>query len=784
MNDARQEQTYRLLYPTLCIFACLYALLAVGHVFLLPDALRPVMLLLAGGASGYGIVLLLCYEQVWLRRHADWVMFSLFLVGGANSFAHLFLSGDLKQSTNLVFLLGVAGFLIHDRRMFLLTFLLVLAGYVGFVGVTGNSADTVHYSVMMLQAALLSVLLHVVRNRLDATRELASRDNELIAQLLANVPAGVIARTEDGNILFANEKAEVMSGFSESELRGMSPGDPRWVLLNEQGAVIPVAELPMVAALRENRAILNRVVGMRRLNDEQLIWVLLNVFIVSLTGQGRVAVSTFIDITAQRDSERRLRESEEISRATVNSIEEGVVVVDQAGTIIRFNPATAILTGVEQADAMGQPLDQVLRLDASEEHGADAMLVRRDGASIPVAVRHSELLDDAGEARGQVIALQDVSERLKREAEQRTVDKMSSVAVLAGGIAHDFNNLLLGLYGNISLVQELNQDEAIARHLEDAMGSLDRATNLTRQLLTFATGSEPVRRQLDLEKLVREVGAFTLSGSSVSINHDFAPGLRAVEADESLLHQALSNLFINAKQAMDGEGRIDVVARNAGDDEVEVCITDTGPGIPDDLVSEIFSPYFTTKDEGIGLGLATTHSIISKHGGTIAVDAAVGSGARFTLRLPASQTTPSHASVPQSVDQSAPGWHILVMDDEDMVRRTIVKLLGHLGHRVEESRDGEEAATAFASARQRGDPFDLVIMDLTVVGGIGGREGARRILDIDADARIVVASGYSEGAEMSNHREHGFCAVLQKPFSLAKLRQTLASVLNDADQTG
>ena len=374
-------------------------------------------------------------------------------------------------------------------------------------------------------------------------------------------------------------------------------------------------------------------------------------------------------------------------------------------------------------------------------------------------------------------------ERISLEQERTTMDKMSSVGVLAGGIAHDFNNLLTGIYGNITLAETfIDQPERATTLLRQSADSIQRAKNLTNQLLTFATGSDPVREAVDTRELVTDAVQFALSGSGIAVKYDIEPGVGAVEVDEGQMHQAISNIVLNAKQALEDQGLINIVVRDYHGDNrkfVELIITDNGPGIGATDLSKIFDPYFTTKEKGTGLGLATTHSIVTKHGGSISVDSVVGSGTRFTLLLPAAKAVvETKAQDSEDETDTATGFDILVMDDEELVLSTIQQLLETLGHKVTPTRDGTEAISAYQKQMREDRKFDLVIVDLTVAGGMGGKEAAQRILELDGDASLIVMSGYSAGSEMARYKELGFKARLEKPFKVGQLRQALNEVSN------
>ena len=385
----------------------------------------------------------------------------------------------------------------------------------------------------------------------------------------------------------------------------------------------------------------------------------------------------------------------------------------------------------------------------------------------------------------------DITERRKAEEELQKVEKLASVGTLAGGIAHDFNNIMTGIYGNISMAREvLATGDRAAVFLEQAGESMERATMLTRQLLTFARGGEPRMESVDVASLIEETVHFDLSGSNVEPVFRWQSGLWNADADRSQLQQVASNLTLNAVEAMPRGGRLEIVGENYSHhsvDELEVnpgdyvrmVFRDHGCGIPADDLEKVFDPYFTTKDGGTGLGLATVYSVVRRHGGRITVSSESGKGTEFVILLPASA---SHSQNHEGDSTELPGKRssrVLVMDDEDIVCQVALGMLEHLGYEAEAFPDGESAVEAYRKAMERGRPFDLVIMDLTVPGGVGGAEATRMILEFDPSARAIVSSGYSENPVMSSYRTYGFKGVMEKPYTLGKLRDTVSTVLQD-----
>jgi signal transduction histidine kinase/ActR/RegA family two-component response regulator len=411
----------------------------------------------------------------------------------------------------------------------------------------------------------------------------------------------------------------------------------------------------------------------------------------------------------------------------------------------------------------------------------DTPLVHADGA----VSKQSVLLDITDRRRAE--------EALKeREAEILRAQKLESVALLAGGIAHDFNNLLTAILGNISMAKELASPEAeLLEPLADAQTASLRARDLTHRLLTFARGGAPVKKSISVAELVTTCARLASSGSKAACQLDLPGDLWPIDADEVQMGQVLTNLILNADQAMPAGGSITVRCRNvlpgaspappdARGRYVEIVVRDEGIGIRAEDLGKVFDPFFTTKEKGRGLGLSTAYSIVKHHGGSISVDSSPGAGSTFTLHLPASRS-PATARPADGRDVRRGQGRILVMDDEEAVRRALQRMLAHLGYEVECASDGAEAAELYARAMRAGKRFHAVVMDLTIPGGMGGKEAVRRLLELDPQVKAVVSSGYSSDPIMSDYRSFGFAGVVGKPYELAEVAEALDRIVAGAD---
>lgn len=366
--------------------------------------------------------------------------------------------------------------------------------------------------------------------------------------------------------------------------------------------------------------------------------------------------------------------------------------------------------------------------------------------------------------------------------------KLESVGVLAGGIAHDFNNLLTAIMGNIELAAlRVAPESEVHTLLSSARTASIRAREITQRLLTFASGGVPVTAAESVRQIVRETVDFTLAGSNVRCEMSFDDSVPAVESDKGQITQVLQNVLVNAVHAMPGGGVVSIRGETAtgcgprtvpGRSQacVRVSISDDGIGIPEDDLRRVFDPFFSTKGDGHGLGLATSHSIMRRHGGWIDVQSSLGSGTTFYLYFPVSAGEPRSAESTIELTSDTGGF-VLVMDDESSVRDMLGAMLTAIGYRVALARDGGEAVALFQARRAEGRPFDLVLLDLTVRDGMGGADALKRLGEIDADVRAVAMSGYSNSPILADCEAHGFVGRLEKPFLVNELRALLVDVI-------
>jgi signal transduction histidine kinase/CheY-like chemotaxis protein len=382
----------------------------------------------------------------------------------------------------------------------------------------------------------------------------------------------------------------------------------------------------------------------------------------------------------------------------------------------------------------------------------------------------------------------DITELKRLADEQLKTQKLEAIGTLAGGIAHDFNNLLQGVFGFLSLAKMMRDDkETVVSALENAEKALHMSVNLTNQLLTFSKGGTPVKKRIDLRPAIENAAKFALSGSRSNYRFAADHGLWQAEADEGQISQVIQNIVLNADQSMPEGGQVVITAKNVRVIEkdhrlpagiyLEIDISDNGVGISEQYLEKIFDPYFTTKERGSGLGLATSYSIIKNHKGLIDVKSEVGKGTTFSIYIPAIEPTQQTEHHIPTTAVPARSGKILIMDDEESIRNVACLLVKALGHSTESATRGEEAIEKYQAALRSGEPFDVVILDITIKDGMGGAETVRKLLEIDPSVTAVVMSGYSHDADISRYLEHGFKAFLKKPFNVDKLREVLNTLL-------
>jgi PAS domain S-box-containing protein len=506
------------------------------------------------------------------------------------------------------------------------------------------------------------------------------------------------------------------------------------------------------------------------------------------------------NITDRKRAEEALKESEEKYRVLVENANEAIFVA-QDGKLQFANPKTMELIGHTEQELTSEPFVKFIHPD-DRALVAERHVRRMRGEELP-SVYPFRVIDKSGTIRWVEISavsidwerrpatlnfLVDITFRRKMEEELIKVQKLESLGILAGGIAHDFNNILTTILGNISIARMRSQfSDDSTNTLRAAEEGCLRAKALTQQLLTFSKGGAPVKRIMLISQLIKNSCEFALRGSSVRCEFSIPEDLWAVDVDEGQIGQVLNNLIINADHAMPQGGVIQVQAENmqltpdhslplSQGNYVRLTIKDQGIGIPAEILPRIFDPYFTTKYKGSGLGLAISHSIITNHGGFLTVTSEPATGTTFCIYLPRSKRGVSSPASLHDVVITG-GGRILLMDDDKSIRDLASGMMSALGYEAVTAEDGARAIELYQQSIDNSRPFDVVILDLTVAGGMGGLEALKTLRQMDPDLKAVVSSGYSNDPIMSDYRKHGFDGVVAKPYTVEELGVAISKLI-------
>jgi len=626
-------------------------------------------------------------------------------------------------------------------------------------------------------------------------RDPVSESEENFRSLAENANDGILIASGQGVHVYANRRASEITGYTVEELLATTIKD---LVHPEESTIIKERYKRRLRGEDAPKHYTTRIIR----KDGQTIPIEITASKTIWRGEPSAMV-ILRDITDRLKLEEALRQKEGRYRDLYEHLRDGSAAVDMAGRILEFNPAFQELLGYEAQEIFQltykditpekwHPIEQNILDEQVVKRGFsdpyEKEYIRKDGTAFPVELRTYLIRDRAGNPAGMWAIVRDVTQRRQMEEELLKTQKLESLGILAGGIAHDFNNFLTVILANISMARIYgNLQDDPSKMLADAEQATLRAKNLTQQLLAFAKGGAPVRKITSLSQLVREHVAFALSGSKVRCEYSIPESLWLVEIDEGQIAQVIHNLIINADQAMAEGGTIQILAKNViiGPEKpiplkdgryVLMSIHDQGIGIPTKHLHRIFDPFFTTKQKGSGLGLTTSFSIVRNHEGYILVDSVVGEGTTFHVYLPASDRSFQSDTAEKGTPVRGEG-RILVIDDDEMIRRSAGKVLTQIGYKVEGAADGVEGLLLYRKAMEEKRPFALVIMDLTIPGGMGGREAVKRLRAIDPHAKVIASSGYSNDPVMANFKEYGFTDVVLKPYRIEDLARALQKAL-------
>jgi PAS domain S-box-containing protein len=501
---------------------------------------------------------------------------------------------------------------------------------------------------------------------------------------------------------------------------------------------------------------------------------------------------------------QQLRKSEAKYMEVVENSTDIIYSIDSDGYVISSNKQGYVLLNYLLEDLIGIPFKEIstketfLKLETAlkkiKREGSvflgEGQLIRKNGEALDVTTHSVAMYDSENNFLGVRLIIRDITEHKHVEAEFQKIEKLESVGIMAGGIAHDFNNSLTTIAGNISLARaSAKKNDNISGILKDAQKACVHAKNLTNQLLIFSAGGSPIKKVTTIKTLLEDSANFALRGSPINCEITIAEDLWPIEIDEGQITQVIHNLAINAKQAMPKGGKIEIIAKNISTKEkvpaplhgakhIIVTVKDHGTGIPKSILNKIFDPFFTTKEKGSGLGLASTYSIIMNHDGHIDVQSEVGVGTAFNIYLPASNENATAGKKQDPVTTKGAG-HILIMDDEKNVRKSIVNMLNYMGYEADTAKNGERAIELYKKAMESSRPYDAVIIDLTIRGGMGGKDAIKKLIDIDPSIKAIVSSGYFNNPIMAAYKQYGFSGVIPKPYEMEDLSELLDKVINE-----
>jgi PAS domain S-box-containing protein len=700
-----------------------------------------------------------------------------------------------------------------------------------------ESGRIIHFDGMIEDITERKIAEEILKKRADLERAVIIISTDFISLAADDINSGInraletlgiFERMDRSYIFQFNDKKTTMSNTHEWCAKGIEsqinnlqelptevfPWSIKKVLRNETVYIPCVADLPHEAFAEKKefeaeniQSVLfvplvsnGRSIGFIGFDSvrEKKTWSEDTIYLLTLVGD-------IITNALERERvETELKRSETQFRRLVENIGKDYFLysLDTAGVFQYISPSITEVLGYSQ-DEFSTRYSEYLTdnpLNKKIKHYTDLSIQSKQQSTYEIEIFHQNRSVHRLEVvavpvvnnQGEVIAIEgiahDITERLQLEDERAKTAKLESIGILAGGIAHDFNNILTVILGNIYVANSCADKDIkeTKEKLIEAEKCGMRAKDLTRQLLTFSKGGEPVKKVTQLQDLFKESTEFTLRGSNTKYRLYISQDLWPCEVDEGQISQVINNLIINADQAMPEGGTIDLRAENAtvGKEDrlplnegryAKLTIKDQGHGIPEQLLSKVFDPYFSTKQKGSGLGLTTTYSIIKRHGGHIAVESEQNVGTTFQVYLPASSEQIEEKEKKKKI--SVITGKILVMDDEQELLNVVSIVLEQIGHEVKCAKNGTQAIKMYREAKDSGRPFDVVILDLTIPGGMGGKETIKRLLKIDPDVKAIVSSGYSNDKVMANFRDYGFSSEVSKPYRAEELKRVLLEVM-------
>ena len=648
---------------------------------------------------------------------------------------------------------------------------------------------------------------------LDATEkrqwEKALEESEERYRRLTEQALDIIYRIElipERRFVYINPAVERITGYTPEE----HYRDP------DLGLKIVIEEdRPLLEAALKSDDIFSRPLRVRwKTKKQQIIWTEQhNVPLYDSEGKLIAIEGIARDVTDRMEMLEDLNNEKKRLEVTLFSIGDAVIAADQQGRITLINPVAEHLLGVLRKDVLGSPVDDyVIIVDAETlepvtnpvtdviqtrkavELRSPCCLIDSEGEQKLIESGAYPIKNEDGLLTGVVMIFRDISQKWAIQEHLIKTQRLESLGLLAARIAHDFNNLLSGLFGYVEIaagaVRQGDGDKGLA-YLEKAAGVYSRMKGLTGKFLTFSKGGGPVREKGDLSLLIREVLKSSLEEKNVSVEFRVDSDLQPCDFDEGQIRQMLTNIVLNAVEAMKGKGQLKVEGSNLSvvadsplpltpGPYIAVRISDNGEGIPSHYIKKIFDPFFTTKKNGSGLGLATGYSVVRQHGGDIQAESVLGEGTAVTVYLPASFGPVEKKNTDQEALFCGRG-RALVLDDEEFVREVTAEMLQNLGFVVDEAEEGGRALRMIKAAAEKADPYSLIIADLTIPSGRGGKEIIDEVRIVDPDVVVVVSTGYSDDPVLNHPHNYGFSAGLHKPFTTEELSRALKAVFLQED---
>ncbi len=633
-----------------------------------------------------------------------------------------------------------------------------------------------------------------LENRLKEKEDHLAHQQEHYKDLVEKAGIGILTDDEEGNIRYFNRRFTEMFGYTYDELKSKS--------------ILTIVHPDSLDTVKNYHRL--RIEGKKAPSQYEFKGMCKNgnplyleVHAVELVENGEIigTRSYLWDVTEHRLIEEALRKSESRYRILIEQAADGIFIMDLEGRCVDVNKNGCAMLGYRQKEILGLNFTDLIREEDSQcsretfkqmtsgKNVVKEYLMKRKNGDLFFAEIASNLLPD-----GRLLAIvRDISVRKQMEEELLKGQKLESIGMLAGGIAHDFNNILTGVMGNISLAKmNLSPGTKALRNIQSAEAAANRAKDLVTQFITFSRGGKPIKKKQFIQDLVRDTVKFSLSGSRFTFRSKLPNDLPPIEIDSGQVRQVINNIVINAKEAMPEGGRLDVAAKSVDIQEknglplqpgkwVRLSFKDRGLGIPGENLSKIFDPYFSTRERGKGMGLTAVYSIMKKHGGYIDVESEAGEGTTVHVYFPVAEE--EKKEMPNSTNHESPSGFkgkILLMDDEEIIRDVAGEMLSLMGFEVEFAEHGDEAIEKYKEhLAANGRPYDVVIMDLTIPGGMGGAECIQKLHQLDPNVKALVSSGYSQDPVMSDFKKHGFSGVVDKPYKLNDLRESLERLMTN-----